>query len=124
MSKIYVNMRKKTSKKGNEYLGGYDKRNETGYFINKNQEGKNSLAKKVGDNSDFVELGELNAREGDYGPYEFIVAQGKVYTLSPSRNAGEPIVRQDGSTVLNDKGEPVLGAPFLLTIKEDQPKES
>ena len=34
MSKIYVNMRKKTSKKGNEYLGGYDKRNETGYFIN------------------------------------------------------------------------------------------
>ena len=121
--KKYVNIRKKTSKAGNSYLGGYDKDSETGYFINKNKEGRNSLAKKVGESGGFEELGEFTAREGDYGPYEYVVAGGKVYTLSGARNAGEPLTYKDGSPITNDKGEQILGAPFLLPIKDDTPKE-
>lgn len=122
MSKIYVNMRLKKSAKGNEYLGGFHKGSSTGYFINKNKEGVNTLAAKKEDSDSFIELGSLNAREGDYGPYEMLVADGKVYTLSGARNANQPITRQDGSQIIGDDGKPVLGAPFVLVIKDDEPR--
>ena len=121
--KQYVNIRIKTSQKGNKYLSGYHKDTETAYFINKGDGDINSLSKRVGDGGDFQDIGKLEKRTGDYGDYEFVVADGKVFTLSSSRKANEPLTRKDGSAILNDDGQPVLGAPFLLTIKEDQPKE-
>lgn len=122
MSKMYVNMRAKTSEKGNSYLGGYSKIEEAAYFINKSKEGANRLSKKLDNGSEFIELGELSAREGDFGPYEFVVNGGKVYTLSASRTAGEPLVGKDGNPILDREGKQVIGAPFVLVIKDDQPK--
>jgi|DEB0MinimDraft_6_1074348.scaffolds.fasta_scaffold43761_2 hypothetical protein len=122
MSKIYVNMRVKQSQKGNQYLGGYHKASSTGYFINKNKEGVNTLAAKKEDASKFLELGTLTAREGDYGPYEMLVAEGKVFTLSAAKNAGQPIVDKDGNPILDKDGNQIVGAPFVLVIKDDEPR--
>jgi hypothetical protein len=128
MSKQYVNIRKKTSKAGNEYLSGFLKDEDTNFYINKTKEGKSHLSKQVGKGTSFEDIGIFETKSGDYGNYEQLVADGKLYRLAKSKNGGEPLTysqgERAGQPVTDRDGQQVYAAPLLLTIQADKPKEN
>jgi hypothetical protein len=115
-------------------LSGFLKDEDTNFYINKTKEGKSHLSKQVGKGTSFEDIGIFEAKSGDYGNYEQLVADGKLYRLAKSKNGGEPLTYSQGVTysqgeragqpVTDRDGQQVYAAPLLLTIQADKPKEN
>jgi len=119
---MYVDLRLKTSKAGNDYLFGG--KNGIWYRVMKNKEGKNVLAKSTNLDEGFKDIDTLTAKSNDRGPYEFGKNQetNEVFFLTRAENAGKPIFYSKGDKagepVMKKDGTQLIGADFTLNVKE------
>jgi len=117
---IYVNMDELKSKKGNDYLFGAGK-DGFFYYVNKKQDGTRTLARKPKDTdgAKLEDLGSLESRTGDYGPYFMLKTDERVYFIEREKDAGAPVInRETGEPYKKRDGSDLVKSPFRMKIKE------
>ena len=117
-NKQYVNLRKKTGKKG-DFLVGSNKKTSISYFVFKDDDGKSFIKAKEGDAGDLNTIVESMATlENEYGAYEMgRDEQKRAYFLSRNPKAGEPVFNKSGEPIAYD-GKQLTEAEFKLVIAE------
>ena len=126
-AKVYVNLWKRVSAKGTEYLSGKNKKTDEYFYLfnDKHNENLYNLKKKVGKDGSFQDVITLNKRTAGEGEEQSVFFSNGDYIVGSNlfffnKDGTSEMRNKEGEAVVDSDGNPLENASHTLTIGSSQ----